>query len=105
LHIDQLSINVSPTSRKVGEGGNAQFTARASGKISMKNFTYQWRKRGINSLPDKVSGVKGTILTIPNLVKSDEGQYYCIVTNEWNRSVRSNDVILTVEGMKCSYII
>jgi len=46
-----------------------------------------------------VSGVDRTVLTIHNLVKSDEGQYYCIVTNEWNRSVESNDVTLTVEGM------
>ena len=37
-------------------------------------------------------------LVISNLIKSDGGQYYCIVTNEWGRSVESNDVILTVEG-------
>jgi len=99
LHIDQLSINVTPASHTVGERGSAQFTAVADGKMSMKNFTYQWRKRGIDSLPDKVSGVDGTVLTIPNLIKSDEGQYYCIVTNEWDRSVESNKVILAVEGM------
>jgi len=98
LHVDQLYINVTPTSLTVGERGSAQFTAVADG-ISMKSFTYQWRKRGIDSLPDKVSGADRTMLTIPNLVKSDEGQYYCIVTNEWSRSVESNDVTLTVEGM------
>jgi len=102
LHIDRLSINVKPTSRTVGEGGSAQFNATASSKMSKKGFTFQWRKRGFDRLSDKVSGVDGTVLTIPNLVKSDEGQYYCIVTNEWNRSVESNDVTLTVEGMKCN---
>ena len=64
----------------------------------MNNFIYQWRKRDSDSLPDKVSGVDGTTLVIPSLIKSDGGQYYCIVTNEWDRSVESNDVILTVEG-------
>ena len=63
------------------------------------NFIYQWRKRGNNNLPDKVSGVYGTILTIPNVTESDEGQYYCNVTNEWGRSVESNDIILSIFGM------
>jgi len=60
---------------------------------------YHWKKKGSKNLPNKVSGVNETILTIPNLVKSDEGQYYCTVTNEWNRSVESNDVTLIVSGM------
>ena len=76
--------------------------------INMNNFRYQWKKRGSNSLPSKVSGVSGTVLTIPNLAKSDEGHYHCTVTNEWGRSVKSNDVILSVEGTYnfnlCSYI-
>ena len=58
---------------------------------------YQWRKRD-GDLPDKVSGVNREVLTIPNVAESDEGQYYCIVTNEWGRSVESNDGSLTVEG-------
>ena len=61
---------------------------------------YQWRKRGSNSLPDKVSGVNSTVLTIPNLGGEDEGQYYCIVTNEWDRYARSKDIILIVKGNK-----
>jgi len=59
---------------------------------------YQWRKSGRNSLPDKVSGVNETVLTIPNLVQSDEGEYYCTVTNEWGNSERSGDVTVSVEG-------
>jgi len=81
----------------IGETGTAQFTATASGK-NMRNFVYQWRKRGSGSLPKKVSGVNRAMLTIPNLVSSDEGVYYCTVTNEWRRSVRSNDVTLSVQG-------
>ena len=91
-----LSIQVSPSNLTIGESGKAEFIATARG-VNMKNFTYQWRKRGRNSLPGKVSGADGTTLSIPNLGESDEGWYFCIVTNEW-RSVESNDVILIVKG-------
>ena len=97
LHTGQLSISVTPTNLMNGEGGTVQFTATASG-VNMRNFVYQWRKNGSRSLPNKVSGVNEVVLTIPNLVESDEGVYYCTVTNEWGRSVRSNDVTLTVGG-------
>ena len=98
MFADELSINLTSTNLEVGEGGTATFTATASGRKT-RNFTYQWRKRGSNSLPDKASGSNGPILTIPNLLESDEGQYYCIVTNEWGRSVESDDTTLTVEGI------
>ena len=98
LFLDQLVITISPNNLMIGKGKPAQFTATTSG-INMNNFTYQWRKKYSNSLPDKVSGVNGKVLTIPDCNKSDEGQYYCIVTNEWNRSVDSDNAILTVFGM------
>ena len=82
----------------IGEKGTANLTATASG-INMGNFVYQWRKRGSSSLPSKVSGVNGAVLTIPNLVKSDEGVYYCTVTNQWGSNERSDDITLTVQGM------
>ena len=97
LHIDKLSIQVTSNSEPIGEGGTAQFTVRASG-INMNNFVYQWKKRGMNGFPDKVLGVDGTILTIPNVVESDEGRYFCTVTNEWERKKKSRDIILIVEG-------
>ena len=97
LYVDQLSIRVTPTSLTVGKGDTAQFTAIASG-INMNNFRYQWMKRGSNSLPDKVSGDTGAVLTISDTVKSDRGKYHCIVTNEWNRSMKSDDVTLVFEG-------
>ena len=92
-----LSIQVTPTSNTIGERGTAVFIATASG-VNMKNFIYQWRKRGSDSLPHKVSGVNEVTLTIPNLIVSDGGQYYCIVTNEWGNIVLSDNAILTVEG-------
>ena len=99
LLTDQLSINITSPSLKVREGGTATLTATANGK-NMQNFKYQWRKRGSNSLPNKVSSINGTVLTIPNFLESDEGQYYCIVTNEWDRSVESNNITLILEGMQ-----
>ena len=97
VHIDQLSITITSTGTTVGEGGTAEFTAVASGK-GKTNFKYQWKKRGSDSLPDKVSVVNREVLMIPNVLESDEGQYYCTVTNEWDRNMESNDVTLTVEG-------
>ena len=89
-----------PSKLQTVRGGTARFTAIASG-INTNNdtFIYQWKKRGSNSLPDKVLGGNGTEITIPNVTESDEGFYYCVVTNEWGRSVESNDVNFTVYGM------
>ena len=95
--LDSLSITVTPTDPVIGEGGTAQFTVTASG-VNMKNFVYQWKKRRGTSLPNKVSGVNGEVLTIPNLIKSDEGVYYCTVTNEWGNSERSGDITLGIKG-------
>ena len=64
----------------------------------MNNFTYQWRKRGSNQVPNKALGINELMLSIPNLMKSDEGQYYCTVTNEWGRSMESDNVMLIVKG-------
>ena len=92
-----MSVNVTPSNDTIGERGTAEFIATASG-VNNNNFIYQWKKRGRDSLPHKVSGADGATLTIPDLTKSDGGQYYCIVTNEWDRMVESNDSNLTVEG-------
>ena len=41
-------------------------------------------------------------MIIPDVIESDEGQYYCVVTNEWGRSVRSDVFTLTVKGTHAS---
>ena len=71
----------------------------------MNNFMYQWRKRGSNQVPNKALGINEMTLSIPNLVKSDEGQYYCVVTNEWGRTAQSNNVMLIVAGIATNYIL
>ena len=95
-----MTISVIPNNLEVVIGGTGNFTAIASGiNTNINTFTYQWKKRDSDSLPDKVSGINGTVLTIPNVTESDNGQYYCIVTNEWDRSTESNDVNFIVYGM------
>ena len=85
---------------RIAKGKTALITAMAGGiSTNENNFIYQWRKRNNNTLPEKVLGINESILTIPDVLKSDEGFYYCIVTNEWGRSVESNDANLTVFGM------
>lgn len=81
-----------------GERVTVTFTAIVD-SMYKNNFTYQWQKRQ-NRLPDKVSSVNGAVLTIPKVLKSDEGRYYCNVTNEWGRSMKSKDVTLSVKGKK-----
>ena len=100
LSTDQLTIEVMPKVVVAGQGNPAVFVAVASGiSTSNNSFKYQWRKRDSNSLPSKVLGVNEQNLTIPNVTSSDEGQYYCTVTNEWDSSVDSNDVTLSIFGM------
>ena len=100
LSIDQLTIEVMPKGVVVGQGNPAVFVAVASGiNTSNNSFKYQWRKRDSNSLPSKVLGINEEVLTIPNVTSSDEGQYYCTVTNEWDSSVVSDDVTLSIFGM------
>ena len=94
-----LSISIETKNIVIGRGRTAYFNAMTNGiNTSETNFMYQWMKRGSN-LPDKAMGVHGPVLTIPNVTESDEGQYYCTVTNEWGNSDVSGDATLTVFGM------
>ena len=94
---DQLTVSVMPSSLAIEEREVAQLNAIAGG-INKMNFMYQWKKRGIDLLPNKITSVDETVLTIPDLHLSDQGNYYCIVTNQWGRSIESDNVTLVVEG-------
>lgn len=78
------------------EGETARFTATIRG-VSETNY-FVWRKRGNGTLVDKALGVNETELIIPHLNTSDEGEYYCTVTNEWDRSMESSTIILMIKG-------
>ena len=98
-----MTVSLTPNNLLIGKGTTAEFTAVATGiSTNESNFMYQWMKKGSDSFPDKVSGVNGEVITIPNVLELDEGQYYCIVTNEWDTRVESNNVTLTVYGMYCN---
>ena len=84
----------------ISEGGTVTFIAASSGITDKKELMYLWEKDSKNELPDKAIGHNSTKLTIPNLKKSDEGEYYCTVTNEWGNSVRSGYITLTIHGNK-----
>ena len=96
-----MTISVTPSSVEITEKETAQFNAAADG-INRMNFMYQWKKRDNHFLPSKILGVDDTLLRIPDLRMSDQGIYYCTVTNEWNRIVESDDVTLIVTGMQFS---
>ena len=87
--------SVIPNNLLIAEGGTAQFNITA---ISIGELSYQWKKRNVNRLPEKVLGEDTPVLRIPNLDKSDEGLYYCIVTNVLNISAESINITLTVYG-------
>ena len=100
FYTDQLTISIMHDELVIGKGTTATFIAMASGiNTSESNFMYQWSKRDSDSLPDKVLGVNDSVLIIPNVTESDGGRYYCTVTNEWDRSVRSDEVSLSIFGM------
>ena len=96
-----ITSNIKPVRRNLrftaGERSTVNFTAIASG-INKQNFVYQWKKKNDDKFPERVSSVSGAELIIPTVLKSDEGKFYCIVTNEWGRSVQSRDITLKVEG-------
>ena len=95
--VDMLFINATSSNFLKNETETAQLTVLADG-VRKENFVYEWKVKN-KDLPDKVIGVNGTVLTIPDLVKSDEGEYYCTVSNQWGRSMESNTITLTVSGI------
>ena len=100
-YTDQLSIRItSPRNPVVSEGGTVTLTAAASGITDKKQLIYLWEKNGKSKLPDKISGYRSTMITIPNIMEADEGQYSCTVTNEWGNNAKSEYVTLTVQGNK-----
>ena len=87
--------SIVPNNLLIAKGGTAQFNVTA---VGTGELMYQWKKRNANRLPEKVLGEDTPVLRIPNLDKSDEGLYYCIVTNTLNISAVSTNVTLTVYG-------
>ena len=79
----------------VAKGNMLQLNITADGP-GKTNFTYQWKKRDSNSLPNRVSGEDTSEVTIRSVVSSDSGSYYCVVTNQWGNMTTSNDSTVIV---------
>ena len=93
---DYIIITRHPQSGITLAKGNMlqlNITADGPGKT---NFVYQWKKRGSNSLPNRVSGENTSEITISSVVSSDSGSYYCVVTNQWGNMTTSTDATVIV---------
>ena len=76
------------------EGSDVILTCEATG---VQNLVFNW-KRVAKSIPSNVRRSNGgRSLTIHNIKKNDEGQYYCEVSHEGN-NVSSMTVQVTVKS-------
>jgi len=78
------------------ETDTAHLSVTATG-INEIDFVYEWKKKN-NDVPLKVSRKNQKVLSIPNLLESDEGIYFCTVINRWNQSAVSSGIHLVVQG-------
>ena len=85
----------------VAEGKTAKLAINTTGK---ETLTYQWSRRGAGRFPDKALCRNTKELIIPEASRSDEGVYYCIVSNISNITVESDNVKLTTYGMLLVYV-
>ena len=84
-----------PRDITVNEGDKVILSIDARG-VGRNSFTYEWKKVGSDSLSDTASGGNSTELTITSVTSSDSGSYYCIVMNQWENMVKSNDATVNV---------
>ena len=73
-------------------------TADGPGK---NKFKYQWKKRGSKLLPNRVIGKETSKITISSVTSTDDGLYYCVVTNQWGNMTESNNATVTVLRKSC----
>ena len=99
--IDYIIITSHPESDVTLANGNRLRLSLIADGPGKNNFKYQWKKRGSNSLPNRVSGEDTSKITISLVTPSDSGSYYCVVTNQWGNMTTSNDATVTVLGKSC----
>ena len=96
--IDYIVITSHPESDVTLAKGNRLHLSLITDGPGKNNFVYQWKKRGSNSLPNRVNGKDTSQITITSVTLSDSGSYYCVVTNQWGNMTTSNDATVTVLG-------
>ena len=97
----QFTVTVTCNNSLVAEGKTAKLAINTTGEGTL---TYRWRRRGAGWFPDKALCRDTKALIIPEVDRSDEGEYYCIVSNISNITVESDNIELTTYGMLIVYI-
>ncbi|BCZ45146.1 hypothetical protein psyc5s11_12130 [Clostridium gelidum] len=97
---ERLIITNQPYSLSLTNGQTARFEIEVTGRAP---FNYQWQKND-RDLGDgeKVTGSNGSILKIERVVKSDEGEYSCIITDGIGNVTTSSAVTLSVKSESSS---
>lgn len=93
---EELIITKQPKSLLIRKGQAAIFEILVTGRAP---FNYQWQKNNKDLVAsEKVTGANGAILKIENVVKSDEGEYSCIVTDVSENVTTSSAATLSVKS-------
>ena len=96
----QFTVTVTCNNSLFAERKTAKLAIHATGEGTL---TYQWRRKGGEQFPDKALCRDTKELIIPEVDRSDEGVYYCIVSNISNITVESDNIKLTTYGMLIVY--
>ena len=99
---DRPRITTHPCGVNDAVPGNlVTFTIQATGT---EPLNYQWvRKIGDTNDVERIPGANSSTLTIPTVQKSDEGSYYCTVSN-CAGSETSECATLTVGELSCCIV-
>ena len=92
-----VAITMDPVSLSdVIPGSQVMFSVTASADPAGGTLNYQWRQNGMDIMDDaKFSGATTDTLTISDVQESDQGSYYCNVSNN-NDDTSSSTVTLDV---------
>ncbi len=87
LYSAPLAITNQPASQTVVGPTNVTFTVTASGTAP---YYYQWQLNGTN-----ITGSNGATLSLPSVVRADDGVYSVFVSNTYS-GIQSSNAVLTV---------
>ena len=82
-------MTVGPSSNRVEIGGTVKFTATVSDVV--EKFRYQWRQNNV-----EIDRATSSTYTIKKVKERHQGDYDCIVCNEYEEKVASNKANLVV---------